>query len=409
MAGGIASTLLCAAAPRGRDRGRAGPVRGGRAVAGAGRRRAARSARGACWRTCSATSSTATASSRRSPTAGSRRYAGDRRRAGDSLVLNADDPLVADLGRDEPACGRRATTGDRSGRVLRRRGRLARAGRAWRTPPTPSTAVAAARRTCSRPCTSAISATTTVPPADGGDPPPPCGHASVRLEGVRSARFRLSVPDGRGRGEACAARALQRLQRARGGRARRRAGDPAGGHRRGAAEHHGRVRTGGDRDGRRARDAGSCSSRTPRARTRCCARSRWSPAGTTCWECSTTTRRRPRRVLDLGRRLRAARGARAQRHVLRYAGGRAGAAPEVRGGRARAHHGDRRSPPALLADAAATRPDADGDTPLYALPDLHGDARAARAAGGDAGRRAAHGDERRRRGARCAYARCIRT
>ena len=53
-----------------------------------------------CSATCSATSSTATASSRRSPTAGPRSWRGLPPTA--RLVLNADDPLIADLGRDAP-------------------------------------------------------------------------------------------------------------------------------------------------------------------------------------------------------------------------------------------------------------------------------------------------------------------
>ncbi len=101
-----------AARPHGADRRRARPVRGRRAVARHGRRPAAARAR-SCSATCSATSSTATASSRRSPTAGPADAAGATQ-----LVLNADDPLIADLGRER--------AGDA---LLRRRGRLARAGR----------------------------------------------------------------------------------------------------------------------------------------------------------------------------------------------------------------------------------------------------------------------------------------
>ncbi len=94
-----------------RDRRRARAVRGGRAVAGRGRGRAASRAR-CCSATCSATSSTATASSRRSPSAGRRDCNAEQ------LVLNADDPLIADLGRERP----RAL-------YFGRRGRLARAAR----------------------------------------------------------------------------------------------------------------------------------------------------------------------------------------------------------------------------------------------------------------------------------------
>ena len=71
------------------------PLRGRRVLARPGRRRARSRAR-CCWPTCSATSSTATASSTRSPTAG-RPWSASTSAA---LVLNADDPTVADLGRD---------------------------------------------------------------------------------------------------------------------------------------------------------------------------------------------------------------------------------------------------------------------------------------------------------------------
>ena len=88
-----------------------------------------------CCPTCFATSSTATASSRRSPTAGSPRCTtGPARTA--ALVLNADDPLVADLGRertarayDEGDSAKRRRQRRRPGRVLRRGRRFARAER----------------------------------------------------------------------------------------------------------------------------------------------------------------------------------------------------------------------------------------------------------------------------------------
>ena len=73
------------------------------------------------------------------------------------FVLNADDPLVADL-------GPRARSGVD---LLRRRGRLAGAARARSTPPTPSTAATAARRTSTRPSTSGTWAATAAPTAAG--------------------------------------------------------------------------------------------------------------------------------------------------------------------------------------------------------------------------------------------------
>ena len=83
-----------------------------------------------CSATCSATSSTATASSRRSASAGPRSPPPRPTR----LVLNADDPLIADLGRDAP---------ERA--LLRHRGRRRRDTPAGsRTPPTRRAAAAAA-------------------------------------------------------------------------------------------------------------------------------------------------------------------------------------------------------------------------------------------------------------------------
>ncbi len=112
MAGGIATTLLSAARRARAHRRRARAVRGRRAVAGAASPRSCIPVR-CCSPTCSATSSTATASSTRSPRAGSRALGdgavaavADRRRIPAPgperplLVLNADDPLIADLGRE---------------------------------------------------------------------------------------------------------------------------------------------------------------------------------------------------------------------------------------------------------------------------------------------------------------------
>ena len=65
------------------------------------------------------------------------------------LVLNADDPLIADLGRERPT---RSTTASRTTRSPCAR---------WRTQPTRSTAAAAARRTCSMRSIWVTSATTT--------------------------------------------------------------------------------------------------------------------------------------------------------------------------------------------------------------------------------------------------------
>ena len=126
----------------------------------------------------------------------------ERRPAGTQLVLNADDPLVADLGRKT------------RGAVLRRR------GRAWPTPSsstprTPSTAATAGTPTSTTPPTSATSAATTAPTAATAAPSPAVAAESVQLRGIRSAAFTLRTPAGLDARRAAAARPLQRLQRAR--------------------------------------------------------------------------------------------------------------------------------------------------------------------------------------------------
>ena len=175
MAGGVASTLLAAARPGGRIDGELGLFEVDefwldRITP------AAQPARRCCSATCSAISSTATASSRRSPTAGRRWSEDSSRRA---LVLNADDPLIADLGRE------------RAGRhLLRRRGPLGGAAARCSTPRTPSTAAAAAPHTCTTRSTSAISDATAAPPAASSAPrrrSPPSGSRSTAHGGARSS------------------------------------------------------------------------------------------------------------------------------------------------------------------------------------------------------------------------------
>ena len=180
MAGGIAATLAAAARPRAA---RSTATSGSSRSTSSGSRRSPRSCIRArcCWPTSSATSSTATASSTRSPTAGPR----SRPRRRSRLVLNADDPTVADLGR-----GRRRRP------VLRRPGQAAGARRRCSTPPTPSTAGAAARPTATTRSSSATSATTTASLRSAAARRPPSPREDVVLEGVRSARFRLVTPQG---------------------------------------------------------------------------------------------------------------------------------------------------------------------------------------------------------------------
>ena len=110
-----------------------------------------------CSPTSSATSSTATASSTRSPTAG-RTW---RRARAAALVLNADDPTVADLGRD-----RRAPI------VLRRRGRRDRAARDAARRRRQALPALRRARTATTPSTSATSAATTATTAARTRPEP---------------------------------------------------------------------------------------------------------------------------------------------------------------------------------------------------------------------------------------------
>ena len=199
---GIATALIDA----GREPRRARPVRGRRGVAAGGRARAAAATR-SCSATCSATSSTATASSSCSPTAGrsSSPSAPDRR----AFVLNADDPLVADLGRER--AGRR---------LLRHRGRLAGAARA-----------PARRRLEALPqLRHAVRLRGGLPRPPRPLPLPELRQASgrsrdvvaerIELDGMAGSRISLRTPAGTHRAPPPPPRALQRLQRGRGRRGR---------------------------------------------------------------------------------------------------------------------------------------------------------------------------------------------
>ena len=133
------------------------------------------------------------------------------RAPGSALVLNADDPIIADLGRD----GEARTAGvvyfgveddspgaSRAPARLRRealpavRGRILLRGRA----------------------TSAISATTTATHCGQTRPTPDVVARDVTLDGVRAASFRLDTPQGSAPSRAAARGSLQRLQRGRRGR-----------------------------------------------------------------------------------------------------------------------------------------------------------------------------------------------
>ena len=236
--------------------------------------------------------------------------------------LLAPGRRAAGAQRRRPA-DRRPRPRSRGRALLRHGGRLAGAARAWRTPPTPSTAAAAARRTSSTRCISATSATITAPAAARRRPLPAVTASRGALEGVRAARFTLHTPAGEGE-VALALPGLYNVYNALAAAALATALEvPLRDDRRGPGGHAGGLRA------RRERDAGA-----PRARGGAGARRRArelrillvkNPAGAQRGAAHARARarrarpargaqrpdrRRPRRLLDLGRRLRAARRAR---------------------------------------------------------------------------------------------------
>ena len=301
-----------------------------------------------CWPTCSATSSTATASSSCSPTAGPRsspRHDGRAR-----FVLNADDPLVADLGRERE---RR--------HLLRRRGRLARRCPSSSTPPTPSTAATAGTPTSTTRSTSATSAATAARTAAASGPQPQVVAAARRAARAWPARDVVLAHAGRGAIElrfplpglynvynalAAAAAALElgvaARQRPRG----------AGGLRR-------RLRPRRDDPACDGRDVSILLVKNPAGanevlRTLTLEDGQARPVA----RAERPHRRRPRRLLGLGRRLRAAGGPRAPGHVLGHPRRGDGAAAEVRGRRrasrwSTATWSARSTPPSPTATTAA--------------------------------------------------------
>ena len=117
------------------------------------------------------------------------RWADVAARTSAALVLNADDPTVADLGRDGRARRTSASQDD------------AMALPGCSTPPTPRTAGAAARPTATTPSTSATSAATTATPA------------APRAPSRRSARTTSSSTACAARASRCARRRAKRASR----------------------------------------------------------------------------------------------------------------------------------------------------------------------------------------------------
>ena len=136
----------------------------------------------------------------RRPLGGGGRRARPRR----ALVLNADDPLVADLGRDRAGVTYFGVEDD--ARRARRDGSTRR---------TPSTAAAAARRTSTTPSTWATSGATTAPTATAPRPQPGVWRADDRRSTARAPRASAAPRRRRRARRAPPARPLQRLQRAR--------------------------------------------------------------------------------------------------------------------------------------------------------------------------------------------------
>ena len=112
-------------------------------------------------------------------------------REGDTaFVLNADDPLVADLGRDADgrhAAGASPTSGSRTARTR---------WSASSTRRTRSTAAAAAPPTATRPRTSATSATTAARTAATRARSRRSSGREVELLGMSGSRFTLASPRG---------------------------------------------------------------------------------------------------------------------------------------------------------------------------------------------------------------------
>ena len=161
-------------------------------------------------------------------------------------------------------------------------------------------------------------------------PEPAVAAESVQLRGIRSAAFTLRTPTRLHPRRAAAARALQRLQRAR-----RRRPVPVAGRR--AADHRGRarlrrprLRARGDDRARRPPDldpAGQEPGRRQRGPAHARARGR---RARPLRRPQRPHRRRPRRLLGVGRRLGDARPARQAHDLLGHARRRARAADEVR-------------------------------------------------------------------------------
>ena len=229
------------------------------------------------------------------------------RPAARGFVLNADDPLIADLGRD--AEERRA----RGRRLLRDRGPLARRCRSCSTPSTPSTAAAAATPTPTSAPSSATSATTPAPTAAPSGRGPTSRRRGSSCAGWTGSRGRRSAPPRARSSSSCRSPAsttsTTRSPRSppalRLGVAPERIAAALG-------RDAGRLRPGRDDRGRRHAGldpADQEPGRRQRGAAHAAAGGRRGRRDRPLDRPQRPDRRRPRRLLDLGRRLRAARRA----------------------------------------------------------------------------------------------------
>ncbi len=279
-----------------------------------------------------------------------------RHDARSALVLNADDPLVADLGRGgDPARPDRALYFGVEDDALA----------------LPELQHASDSKHCRR-CGHAYVYETVYLAHLGRYHCPNCGRRrpepavvarDVELRGIRSAAFTLSHEGEDRARRAAAARPLQRLQRARRGGAVPRARGPAGRRRRRPGRRRARVRARRDDRPRRAPDVDPAR-QEPGGRQRGAADAHArGPRARRLRRAQRPHRRRPRRLVGVGRRLGGARPPRAAHDLLGHARRRAGAADEVRG------RGPRPAASSSRGSRRASTPRSPtGDGPLYALP-----------------------------------------
>ena len=175
------------------------------------------------------------------------------RRPRPRFALNADDPLIADLGRDAeraPARGRP---------LLRDRGRTRRRCRSCSTPSTPSTAAAAATPTPTSVAFVGHLGHYSCPNCGAERPRPDVAATRIELRGMeRLARRRCASPAARSSSSCRCPASTTSTTRWRRSPRRCELGVDAGADRRGAGRDARRLRPGRDDRGRRRRRSRSC-------------------------------------------------------------------------------------------------------------------------------------------------------